>query len=424
MYTRRGTQRKNKDLPSSQAQNRLSSPCDGSSNDTGKSNSSFSDSQLLSSDITPTISNLDIPIALRKGVRSCTEHPIAKQVSYHRLSKSHNAFTTKISHLFIPKTIPEALKNPDWKSAVLEEMNALRNDRTWKLVDLPREKKIVGCKWVFTIKCRANGSVERYKARLVAKGHTQTHEIDYQETFAPVAKINSIRILLSLAANYDWPLHQLDVKKVFLNGDLEEEVFMGLPPGFEKQLGSHKVCRLKKSLYGLKQSPRAWFERFGKIVKGHGYTQRQADHTLFYRHSKEGKISILIVYVDDIILTGDDHVEQERLKRVLASDFEIKDLGGLEYFLGMEFSRSKRGIFVSQWKYVLDLLSETSLLGCKAAEIPIEHNLKLQPAKPEEVKNKEQFQRLVGRLIYLSHTRLDIAFAVSVVSQFMHSLGS
>ena len=137
---------------------------------------------------------------------------------------------------------------------------------------------------------------------------------------------------------------------------------------------------------------------------------------MFYRHSKEGKISILIVYVDDIILTSDDHVEQERLKRVLASDFEIKDLGGLKYFLGMEFSRSKRGIFVSQRKYVLDLLSETGLLGCKAAETPIEHNLKLQPAKPEEVKKKEQFQRLVGRLIYLSHTRPDIAFAVSVVS--------
>ena len=128
----------------------------------------------------------------------------------------------------------------------------------------------VGCKWVFTVKCRADGSVERYKASLVAKGFTQTHGIDYQETFAPVAKVNSIHVLLSLAVNSNWPLHQLDIKNAFLNGDLEEEVFMELPPGFGGNFDKKKVCRLKKSLYGLKQSPRAWFERFGKTVKGFG----------------------------------------------------------------------------------------------------------------------------------------------------------
>ena len=154
-------------------------------------------------------------------------------------------------------------------------MNALRRSGTWEIVDPPRGKKIVGCKWVFTIKCNADGSVERYKVRLVAKGFTQTFGIDYQETFAPVAKINSIRILLSLAVNSDWPLHQLDVKNAFLNGDIKEEVFMSLPPGFEKSLGSDKVCRLKKSLYGLKQSPRAWFERFGKAVISYGFLQSQ-----------------------------------------------------------------------------------------------------------------------------------------------------
>ena len=138
---------------------------------------------------------------------------------------------------------------------------------------------------------------------------------------------------------------------------------------------------------------------------------------------KKEKIAILIVYVDDIIFTGDDSIELEGLKKVLANDFEIKDLGTLKYFLGMEFARSKKGLFVSQRKYVLDLLGETGLLGCKAAETPIEPNLKLQAAKPEEVINKDQFQRLVGRLIYLSHTRPDIAFAVSMVSQFMHSPG-
>ena len=131
----------------------------------------------------------------------------------------------------------------------------------------------------------------------------------------------------------------------------------------------------------------------------------------------------MIVYVDDIILTGDDHTELNRLKTVLSNDFEIKDLGTLKYFIGMEFARSKKGIFVSQRKYVLDLLSETGLLGCKVADTPIEPNVKLQPAKPEDVVNRDRFQRLVGRLIYLSHTRPDIAFAVSMISQFMHSPG-
>ena len=372
----------------------------------------------------PSISDLDVPIAIRKGVRNCIKHPIANYLSYQRLSKNHRAFTSRISHLFVPRNIQEALDDPNWKLAVMEEMNALRRSGTWEIVDLPKDKKTVGCKWVFTIKCNADGSVERYKARLVAKGFTQTYGIDYQETFAPVAKINSIRVLLSLAVNSDWPLHQLDIKNAFLNGDLEEEVFMSLPPGFEQRLGSDRVCRLNKSLYGLKQSPRAWFERFGKAVISCGFSQSQADHTIFYKHSKNSKIAILIVYVDDIILTGNDEAELAALKEKLAKEFHIKDLGALKYFLGMEFARSKEGIFVNQRKYVLDLLGETGMLGCKMVETPIEPNLKLQAAKAEEVKEREQYQRLVGKLIYLSHTRPDIAFAVSMVSQFMHSPGA
>ncbi|RVW69984.1 Retrovirus-related Pol polyprotein from transposon RE1 [Vitis vinifera] len=168
---------------------------------------------------------------------------------------------------------------------------------------------------------------------------------------------------------------------------------MNLPPGFEEKLGSNKVCKLKKSLYGLKQSPRAWFERFGKAVKNCGYCHSQANHTMFYKHSKDGKIAILIVYVDDIVLTGSDKEELERLKRRPGAEFEIKDLGTLKYFLGMEFARSKEGIFVNQRKYVLDLLGETRQLGCKPVETPIVPNIKLLPSKDNEVKDKERILR-------------------------------
>lgn len=364
-----------------------------------------------------------LPIALRKGKRSCTNHPLSKHVSYGKLSQNHSSYVSKVTNMFIPRNIQEALNDPDWNAAVMEEIHALEKNGTWDLVNLPKGQKLVGCKWLFTVKFRADGSVERRKVRLVAKGFTQTYGVDYQETFAPVAKINTIRILLSLAVNLDWSLHQLDVKNAFLNGDLEEDVFMCVPPGFERIYGKDKVCKLKKSLYGLKQSPRAWFDKFGRAVKNQGYCQSQADHTMFYRRSPEGKLTVLIVYVDDIIITGDDYEEIRRLKKKLAQEFELKDLGSLKYFLGMEFARSKDGIFVNQRKYILDLLNETGLLGCKAVETPVEPNIKLKPANPEDVVDREKFQRLVGKLIYLSHTRPDIAFVVSLLSQFMHSPG-
>lgn len=197
-------------------------------------------------------------------------------------------------------------------------------------------------------------------------------------------------------------------------------MYMDTPPGFEEKFGS-KVCRLKKSLYGLKQSPRAWFERFTRSVKKQGYFQGQSDHTLFMKFSHEGKISILIVYVDDTILTGDDMVEMDRLKKSLASEFEIKDLGSLRYFLGMEVARSRKGIVVSQWKYILDLLKETRMSGCRPSETSMDPNVKLWEKGKGAIVDMGRYQRLVGKLIYLSHTRPNIAFAVSMVSQFMHA---
>jgi hypothetical protein len=353
------------------------------------------------------------------GERS-TKYPIANYVSTNRLSKPLKTFIHELSSCRVPSDIHEALTDPKWTQAVKGEMEALLKNETWTLVQLPKGKKTVGCKWVFSIKHKADGSIDRYKARLVAKGYTQTYGIDYQETFSPVAKLNTIRVLMSLATNLDWPLHQFDVKNAFLHGDLEEEVYMDVPPGYTANSESKVVCKLQRALYGLKQSPRAWFGRFSLAMKKYGYIQSNSDHTLFLKHQL-GKVTALIIYVDDMIITGDDSEEISRLQQQLGTEFEMKNLGGLKYFLGIEVARSNQGIFLSQRKYILDLLSEVGLLECKPAETPIVQNHKLGEHPDQVPTNKERYQRLVGKLIYLSHTRPDIAYAVSVVSQFMHN---
>ena len=202
----------------------------------------------------------------------------------HRLSESNQSFMNQLSAVSIPNSVQEALKDPKWKAAMNDEMRSFQKNQTWELVDLPPGKKPVGCRWIYTIKYKADDSIERYKARLVVKGYTQTCGIDYTDMFAPIAKINTIRILLSLAVNLDWPVQQFDVKNAFLHGDLFEEIYMDLPLGGSgPERLNQKVCKLKKSLYELKQSPRAWFGKFTKAMVRFGYNQSNSDHTLFIK---------------------------------------------------------------------------------------------------------------------------------------------
>jgi len=215
------------------------------------------------------VNDTSLPIAQRKGVKSCTHHLVFDIVSYQHHSSSYRSFVSKLSFVSVPRKLQQILSDPKWRTAMQEEMKALHKNQTWDLVKLPNEKKVVGCKWVFTINNKADGSVERYKARLVAKGFTQTYETDYEETFSLIAKMNSIRVLLSIVVNLDWPLHQFDVKNAFLHGDLEEEVYMEIPHGLEDSSSEGKsVCKLKKALYGLEQSPRSWFEIWLQVESG------------------------------------------------------------------------------------------------------------------------------------------------------------
>nr|ABA93730.1 retrotransposon protein, putative, unclassified [Oryza sativa Japonica Group] len=380
----------------------------------------------------PTLEHVELPLAQRRETRSnagrppirlgfehlSSMHDIANYITYSHVSPAYKTFIASLQTMPIPKDWKCAKQDPKWKDAMKEELNALVKNKTWELVKLPPEKRAVGCKWVFTVKQTPEGKVDRYKARLVAKGYSQTYGIDYDETFAPVAKMGIVRALVSCAVNFGWPLHQLDVKNAFLHGDLHEEVYMEIPPGFGNSQTVGKVCKLKKSLYGLKQSPRAWFDRFRHAVCDMGYSQCNGDHTVFYKH-RGTNITILAVYVDDIVITGDDVEEIRCLKERLGKAFEVKDLGPLRYFLGIEIARSSKGIVLSQRKYVLDLLTDTGMLGCRASTTPIDRNHQLCAQSGDPV-NKEAYQRLVGRLIYLCHTRPDISYVVSVVSRYMH----
>lgn len=229
------------------------------------------------------------------------------------------------------------------------------------MVPFPSSQRPIGSKWVFCIKYNSNGTVERYKARLVAKGFTQKEGLDYHETFAPVGKLTTVRCLLALTAIRNWPLFQMDVHNAFLHGDLDEEVHMTPALGMCRQ-GEKLVCRLHKSLYGLKQAPRNWFSKFSKAIKVAGFTQSHSDHSLFVRVT-DSSITTVLLYVDDMIITGNDEKAIQDLKLFLHQQFHIKDLGYLKYFLGLEVARSKTGIVISQRKYTLEILDDIRFLG-------------------------------------------------------------
>ena len=195
----------------------------------------------------------DLPISIWKGTRStCNPHPVYNFLIYHRLSLPYFAFVSTLSSVFIPTSTNEALSHPSWKLAVVEEMDALSSNGTWELVLLPSGKSPVGCRWVYTAKVGPDGEVDRLKALLVAKGYIQQYGLDYYDTFSPVAKITSVHLLLSIVAMRSSPLFQLDIKNVFLHGDLAEKVYMEQPPSFVAQGESALVCKLRRSLYGLK----------------------------------------------------------------------------------------------------------------------------------------------------------------------------
>jgi hypothetical protein len=318
-----------------------------------------------------------------------------------------------------PHTFREASPDPLWQQVMKEELDALLKTGTWDLVDLPAGKSAIGCKWVYKIKTRSDGTIDRYKACLVAKGYTQEYDIDYKETFAPVARLSFVRTLIAVSASRHWPLFQMDVKNAFLNGELTEEVYMQLLPGFSQPPSfSHKVCHLRWALYGLKQTSRAWFAKFSSTISQHGFSASSYDSALFFRRSDHG-ITFLLLYVDDMIITGDDVQGIQDLKRFLGQHFEMKDLGPLSYFHGLEVSSSSNGYYLTQAKYTSDLISRAGITDNKIVDTPIEYNNRLNTNDGEPLLDATLYRQLVGSLVYLIVTRPNISYAVHIVSQFM-----
>jgi histone deacetylase 1/2 len=302
------------------------------------------------------------------------------------------------------------------------EVSALHKNKTWHLVPPKPGYNLIDCKWVFKVKRKADGTVDRYKGRLVAKGFKQRYGIDYEDTFSPVVKIATIRLVLSIAVSRGWCLRQLDVQNAFLHGILEEEVYMRQPPGFEDKEKPHYVCKLDKALYGLKQAPRAWYSRLSSKLIQLGFKPSRSDTSLFI-YSRNGVTIFMLIYVDDIIVTSSSPEAVTALLEDLRTDFALKDLGNLSYFLGIEVNAKQGGIVLSQEKYASDLLSKVGMSKCKSSPTPLSATEKLSREDGVLLASGDatRYRSIVGGLQYLTLTRPDLAFSVNKVCQFLHA---
>ena len=336
-----------------------------------------------------------------------------------------------------PSTFQEAIQSEErqgWMGAMSEEMESLHKNSAWELVPKPKDRKVIGSKWVYRKK---EGISEKaattYKARLVAKKFSQKERVDYDEIFSPVVKHTSIRMLLSLVAQLNMELEQLDVKTAFLHGDLEETIYMAQPEGFKEAGKEDLVCKLKKSLYGLKQSPRQWYKRFDTFMLQIGYTRGEYDCCVYSRLFDDGHMIILVLYVDDMLIACRDMSKIKELKRMLNSEFDMKDLGAAKRILGMEIRRERDNgrLYLSQGKYISKVLEKFNMVNAKPVSTPLASHFNLSAKQcptteaEAEAMSKIPYANAVGCLMYaMVCTRPDLAQAMSVVSKYMANPGS
>jgi hypothetical protein len=316
-------------------------------------------------------------------------------------------------------TLEQALQGPEkefWEQAVKDELQSFDDNRAWEIVDTPKGGTVVKCKWVLKKKCDSDNNV-RYRARLVAKGCTQKYGVDYEETFSPVVRHTTLRLLFALSVQLDLDVIHLDVKTAFLNGDLDETIYMQKPAGFVCS-DPNKVLKLNKAIYGLKQASRAWHKKVDSCMLTDGYKRSDIEPCLYTKIVGNNK-TMVTLYVDDFLIFSNDQEELKHLKAMLCNNFKIKDLGQVKECLGMSvrFDKKKGIVTLSQKKYVDELLRKFNMFECKTVNTPMEANLK---SKKENITNcQNPYQQLIGSLMYLAVlTRADIAYSVSYLSQF------
>ncbi|CAJ2632822.1 unnamed protein product [Trifolium pratense] len=318
-----------------------------------------------------------------------------------------------------PVSMSEALSDPKWINAMIEELDSIENNDTWSLVSLPHGKKAIDVKWVFKVKVNSQGEVTRHKARLVAKGFLQKEGIDFEEVFAPVARIETIRLVVGLANINNWSIYQMDVKCAFLNGPLDEEVYVKQPVGFQVDGQKDKVYRLHKALYGLKQAPRAWNKKIDSYLSDIGFIKCTTEHGVYVRRSSSDNLVILCLYVDDLLITGSSESEISKFKCELMKEFEMTDLGHISYFLGIEFYKCSKGLLMHQRRYASEILKKFDMQNCNHAVTPSEPRQQLSKSVEEAEIDPTKYRSLIGSLRYLCNTRPDLAYSVGVVSRFM-----
>jgi len=299
------------------------------------------------------------------------------------------------------------------------------------LVDLPSGRRSIGNKWVLKIKRKADGSIKCYKARLVAKGYTQEEGIDYEDTFSPFVRITSFCLILAIVAHMDLELYQMDVRTAFLNGELNEEIYMDQPLGFETKGQERKVCKLKRSIYGLKQASRQWNVKFHQAILKDGFTMMEEDHCVYSKCSNNSFI-ILSLYVDDILIAGNSKEMIDTTKKWLTSNFEMKDMGEASYVLGVKIirDRAKRLLGLTQETYIKKMLERYHMQDSRPMDTPVDKSLSLScDMCPKTLEEKEKMSRVpyasvVGSLMYaMMCTRPDICYAVRLVSRYQSNPG-
>nr|GEW34525.1 putative ribonuclease H-like domain-containing protein [Tanacetum cinerariifolium] len=398
--------------------------------DTGSSSSDVADSSSPQNVGSPThasasgLSNfmkLDSvsPPNMSPSVEPIKTHPMVTRLQTGSLKQVDrlNLLATNVPSP-IPRSTAQAMCDFNWKAAMDSEMSALLSNHTWDLVSCPYHANVVGCRWLYRHKFNTLGNLERYKGRLVAQGFSQQPGIDFDETFSPVVKSATIRVVLTIAVSRHWPIHQIDVKNAFLNGDLTEEVYMKQPPGYINIAFPPHMCRLHKALYGLKQVSRTWYRRFSVYVTSFGFRRSKSDTSLFTYHLGQD-IIYLLLYVDDIIMMASSTNLVQRVVSRLSSKFAMTNLGSLSYFLGISATRSSSGLFLAQSTFAREIISRAGMDNCNPCRTPVDTKSKLS-SLGTPVSDPTLYRSLAGTLQYLTFTRPDIHYAVQQVCLFMH----